>query len=142
MDDKASSIRWQQITIDQLTYASNLNLTFIVASIAFEVSSNLHEPLTFSNCIFKVSFVLSLILFCISFVISMLLIVNRLRDFRDTASIARLREESKNTDQSLPARRFENKKIGQHTWHLFYAQLITFGIGMTLAVIAFSDFIF
>lgn len=141
MEDKASSIRWQTITVNQLTYASNLILTLIVASIAFEVNLSISKPLDFSNCISRSAFILSLILFSISFVISMLLILNRLKDFRDTTYIAKLREASNNKDGSLPTLREENIKLGKKTWYLFNAQIVTFCIGMALAVISLFDLI-
>lgn len=141
MEDKASSIRWQTVTVNQLTYASNLILTFIVASIAFEVNLVISQKLVFSSCLTKMTFIASLIFFAISFVSSIFLIFNRLADFRDTTDIARLREDSKNQDISLPRRREENKKLGKKTWCLFRIQIITFCTAMALAVISFIDLI-
>lgn len=139
MENKASSIRWQTITVNQLTYVSNLILTFIVASIAFEVNLAISKPVVFSSCLTKMSFIASLIMFAISFIVSIFLIFNRLKDFRDTTDIARLREDTENKDSSLQARRAENRKLGVKTWRLFNTQMITFSIGMILAVISFID---
>ena len=141
MEDKASSIRWQTITVNQLTHVSNLILTFIVASIAFELNLIISHKEVFSTCLTKMSFLASLITFAISFIFSILLILNRLKDFRETTAIARLREDTENKDPSLPALREENKKLGKKTWCLFNTQIYTFFIAMAFAVISLIDII-
>jgi len=89
MEDKASSISWQSITVNQLTYVSNLTFTLSVGAIAFEVNLAISKHLEFSNCLTKMSFILSLIVFAVSFIASVLLFFNRLKDFRDTTAITR-----------------------------------------------------
>ena len=141
MEDNESSIRWQATTISQFTYASNLILTFTVASIGFMVSLILSQELNFSHCFYQYFYFLALLTFSISFLISICLILNRLKDFRDTTDIARIREESNNTDERLPILRAENKKLGKKTWCLFNWQLGTFSLAMILAVISFFNLI-
>ena len=74
-------IRWQAITIAQLSYAINLILTFSVAAIGFATTLLLNEnfnPVSWQSYAFS----LSLILLLVSGAFGVWCTINRLRDFR------------------------------------------------------------
>ena len=82
-DPKGSFIRWQSITIAQLTYAVNLILGFSVAALAFQVATLLNEnfkPVSWQ----KYTFLLSLVILLASVGFGLWCVINRLRDFRAT----------------------------------------------------------
>jgi hypothetical protein len=157
MENKGSFIRWQAITINQLSLATNVILTFTVALIGFEINFllNLNKDFPKFGCYFKVSYLASLTLLFFSFLLAILLIVNRLKDFRLTAKSARLREEiekidideenyQQSKDEKLTERlelKAKTKKLGERTWCLFNWQLGTFSLAMILAVISFFNLI-
>src|SRR5690606_5290747 len=68
----------------------------------------------------------SLALLAGSVILAIWCAINRLRDFRATAQIARLR--SKN-EPVPPEARQETRILGQLTWRLFWWQLVLFGFG-------------
>ncbi len=60
--------------------------------------------------------------------------LNRLKDFRKTAEVARRREQGEHdpADEKLGDREFNNlrreaERLGNRTWILFYVQVATFG---------------
>ena len=132
-DPEGSFIRWQSITIAQLAYAINLILGFSVATLAFQVTTLLNEkfnPVSWQKCAFS----LSLLLLLISVSLGILCVINRLRDFRTTTKVAKMREEKKSEGEIRPYRDLY-KMLGNRTWTLFWWQLGTFGVGVFLLVI-------
>jgi hypothetical protein len=91
-NQKGSHVRWQSITIGQLTYAVNLILGLSVAVLGFEISLLLNENFSPGSCLQRVSLFFSLVLLAVSIVFGVLVVINRLTDFRLTTSIARRRE--------------------------------------------------
>lgn len=135
-DPKGSFIRWQSITIAQLTYAVNLVLGFAVAALGFQVSVLMNEkfmPLSWQKCAFS----LSLILLLASVGLGIICVINRLRDFRATTKVARMREEKK-TDEEIRPYRDLYKRLGKRTWVLFWCQIGTFGVGVFLLVVGIT----
>lgn len=135
-DPKGSFIRWQSITIAQLTYAVNLVLGFAVAALGFQVSTLLNEkfiPISWQKCAFS----LSLLLLLASVGFGIFCVINRLRDFRATTKVARMREEEK-TDEEIQPHRALYKKLGKITWVLFWWQIGTFGVGVFLLVLGIT----
>ena len=134
MDDpKGSFIRWQSIAITQLTYAINLILTFSVAALAFQITLLLNEkfnPVSWQ----KYGFFLSVFLLLVSGGLGMWCVINRLRAFRATAKVARMRDNGKPGEQIQPYRAFY-KKLDERTWSLFWWQIGTFGTGVLLLVL-------
>src|SRR5437879_3380280 len=96
-EPKGSFVRWQSITINQLTYAVNLILTFSVATLGFQATLLLGDqfkPVSWQKCIFS----LSLVLLLSSIGLGIWCVINRLRDFRATMKTARLREDGATED--------------------------------------------
>ncbi len=133
-----SFIRWQAITIAQLSYAINLILTFSVAALGFVVSLLLNEkfnPVSWQSCVFF----LSLILLLASGAFGIWCTINRLRDFRATTKITKLRDK-KGKESEVQNLRSLTKDLGNKTWGIFWWQIGTFSAGIFLLVlsVAFS----
>lgn len=133
-EPKGSSVRWQSITIAQLTYSVNLALGLAVTSLGFNVVLLLNErfhPTTWQ----KWSFSASMLALLLSIGLGIWCVVNRLRDFRATTNAARLREDREPSDE-IEKYRDLYRKLGERTWCLFWWQIGTFGIGIFLTVLA------
>jgi hypothetical protein len=131
-----SFIRWQSITLNQLTYAVNLILTLSVATLGFAMSLLRDEhfnPGGHSRCLFV--FATALVLLSIAF--GIWCVINRLRDFRTTTKVARMRENNEAEEKIGPyVTLYEN--LGRCTWRLFWAQIALFAGGIafyTLCII-------
>ena len=135
-DPKGSFIRWQAITIAQLTYSVNLILSFSVAALAFQVSILLNErfiPEALQKCMFSIS----LILLIVATGLGIWCVINRLRDFRATMKVARMREEGKSDEEMQPYRMLY-KRLGKRTWLLFWWQIGAFGVGVLLLAVSIT----
>ena len=131
-DPKGSFVRWQSITIGQLTYAINLILGFSVATLGFQVTlllSKKFAPVAWQKCAFG----LSLVLLSASVALGVWVVINRLRAFRATTKAARKRDEGANEDAIEPYR-ILYRKLDARTWYLFWWQIGTFGFGMFFTV--------
>lgn len=129
-----SFIRWQAITIGQLSYAINLILGFSVAGLGFGVSLLLKDtfnPISWQ----KPTFALSLILLLASFALGVWCTINRLRDFRATMRIARKRDKE-GCETEVQELRLLSSNLGKKTWGIFYWQIGTFSAGILFMVIA------
>lgn len=118
---KGSFVRWQTITIAQLTYSVNLILGLSVAALGFQVALLLNEkflPVGWQRCAFGIS-MLTLVL---SIGLGIWCVINRLRDFRATARAARLREDEK-PDEDIQPYRDLYKKLGDRAWSIFWWQI-------------------
>ena len=132
-EPKGSFVRWQSLTIAQLTYSVNLILGFAVATLGFQVTLLLNEkfnPATWQKCAFSVSMLLLLL----SIAMGIWCVVNRLRSFRATTKAARMREEGK-ADEDIQPYRDLYKKLDDKTWCLFYWQIGAFGVGVVFALL-------
>lgn len=133
-EPKGSFMRWQSITIAQLTYAINLILGFSVATLGFLLAILLGDkfnPVSWQKCVFS----LSLILLSASVIFGVWVVINRLRDFRATAKAARKREEKAGEEEIEPLRVLY-RKLGARTWCLFWWQVGTFSAGVFFAVLS------
>jgi hypothetical protein len=134
-DSNVSFIRWQATTIAQLTYTTNLVLTFSVALLGFQVSlivGNSFRPLSWE----KYTFGASVLVAFFAIVLGMWLAVNRLCSFRQTSAAARERERGK-TDVARKHR--ENYgTLDARTWPLFWGQLATFTVGVALLALSIA----
>ncbi len=131
---KGSFVRWQAVTIGQLTFAVNLILGFAVATLGFQVTLLMNDkfiPEAWQKCVFSAS----LLLLSFSVLLGIAVVVNRLRDFRQTMEVARLRE-SDSTESEIVTFRMRSCKLGAATWTIFWWQLGTFGMGITLTMLA------
>jgi len=125
-------IRWQAITIAQLSYAINLILTFSVASLGFGVTlllNNEFNPAQCQSCLFT----LSLFLLLASGGFGIWCTINRLRDFRATANITKL-EYKTGSYSELTMLRALTSRLGKKTWIIFWCQIGTFSTGFFLLV--------
>ncbi|MEW5880789.1 MAG: hypothetical protein AB1761_10150 [Pseudomonadota bacterium] len=131
---KGSFVRWQSITIAQLTYAVNLVLGFAVAALGFQVALLLNEsfhPLGWQKCAFS----LSMLLLLSSIGFGIWCVINRLRDFRATTKVARMREGGRSEAEMQPYRDLYTK-LGNRAWALFWWQIGTFGVGILMTALA------
>ena len=115
IDDSESFVRWQGITITQLTYSVNMVLGLSTASLGFDVTLLMNKefvPESWQQFMFAAAF-LALLL---SIAIGIWCIVNRLLDFRLTMWATRDRDKD-------PARAAINRAVanslGKKTWALF-----------------------
>jgi hypothetical protein len=141
-DSKGSFVRWQSITIGQLTYAINLILGFSVATLGFQVTlvlSDKFNPVSWQ----KYAFSLSLALLAASLVFGIWVVINRLRDFRTTMKAAREREKlerkgarEEEIKKEIEPYRVLYRKLGERTWCLFRWQVGTFSAGVFFTVLS------
>lgn len=132
-DAHKSFVRWQGITRDYFTALSNLVLGLATGLLAFLQASLFSQPTT--RCISAIGTV-SLIFLGASVSIAIWCAVNRLRDFRATAKIARARSKSEPIQLES---RLETKVMGELSWRLFWWQLVLFAFGaagVSITVIA------
>lgn len=128
-----SFIRWQSITLSQLTYAVNLILGLSVASLGFGVSLLINpefNPEGLTKCIFLIS--LLAILASVAF--GIWCVINRLRDFRITKDIARGSSEQNKIKEKIGSLRELSTSLGLRTWKIFWWQIGMFGAGVLLMV--------
>lgn len=133
-EPKGSFIRWQSITIAQLTYAVNLILGLSVATLAFQVTLLLNKdfvPSSWQKC----SFSISLLLLLVSVALGLWCVINRLKDFRATTKVARKRENGASETELEPLRNVY-RELDKKTWGIFWWQVGTFGAGVLLTVIS------
>jgi hypothetical protein len=123
----AKVVRWQQVTIAQFGFVSNLLLSFAVAGLGLWISFLREPSVSFERCAFGFSGLLLLLSIAIGLVTS----INRLRDFRKTTAI--LRHGWQNgagqwSEAETAVKQEEVRKLGKRTWVLFYAQIVTFSL--------------
>ena len=133
-EPKGSFVRWQAITIGQLTYATNLIFGLSVATLGFQVSLLLNEhfkPISWQKCVFS----FSLLLLSASVCLGVWLVINRLKAFRATMKAARKREQGA-PEEDIEPYRVIYRKLDKKTWHLFWWQIGAFGFGAILTVLS------
>ena len=142
MAENESYIRWQNIRITQLGYANNLLILLSVALLGFYTKF-------LSDCIILNNWQKFLICVCFLLVIfstglGILVMLNRLEDFKLTARIARKRET--NQRNQIENDREEAKLLGKRTYNYFIWQAVTFFCafvtGLTVIAIEFNDKLF
>lgn len=131
-DPKGSFMRWQTVTLAQLTYAINLLLTFAVATLGYQVVLLGQDKFSLAASWQKCLFSASLLFLTASIFFGLVIVVNRLRSFRATMRAARAREKG-NAD-ALATNRAIYKMLDPRTWWLFWWQVGTFGVGIALTV--------
>lgn len=134
MEDNESYIRWQNIRITQLGFANNLIIILTIGSLGFLMNFlNESEAL---NRFQKILIWLGCPLLLISCLLGLILIINRLKDFRITAQIARKREMEESFE--IDILRSQAKEIGEKTWKLFIWQVRTFYFALVCLIIIIS----
>ena len=83
---KEPFVRWQGKSIDYLSYAINLILGFSIAGVGY-CASLLRDTSFLPSGWAKALFGISLVLLILASTVGVTCILNRLKDFRDTAAI-------------------------------------------------------
>lgn len=143
---KERFIRWQQLAISQLSFANNLFLGLNLGFLSFYVTQS---GLIFScsHVIFTIQ-LFTMLGFTISFFTGVLVVLNRLTDFRTTYKLIKKRKEKFEHEKNIKSHSdFESIKaeisnlkassdeLGRTTWTLFKWQIWTFFIGVIFGVI-------
>lgn len=134
--------RWDNIRINHFSYVNNLFITLNIGFIGFFVAQ-FDYPW---NCTMGIILILSMISLMTSFITGIFTALNRLKDFRLTSKIVRLKGDDEeifrknNQNQSkvdfeINLLRFTSKKLGERSWCLFYFQIYSFLIGVFLGVL-------
>lgn len=122
--NKDSFVRWQAVTRDHFSSVANLLLGLATGLLAFQSTHLLEHKL--SSCSAIGFAIASLFFLFASVAIALWCSINRLRDFRLTARIARHRQKG---ETELQESRDESKFLGNLTWGLFWFQVALFGLG-------------
>ena len=133
---KERFVRWQVRSLDYLSYAINLILGLSIAGIGFEakiLSEDSFSPSGFG----KTAFILSVVLLFLASAAGFACVFNRLKDFRDTATITR--KKSKNEyDAELDELRNIVGILGKRTKCYFNLQAGLFSFGVVMLLISLS----
>ncbi|BBO81569.1 hypothetical protein DSCO28_21350 [Desulfosarcina ovata subsp. sediminis] len=135
-DKKEAFIRWQGRSLDYLSYAINLILTFSVAGIGFEaklLSEDTFSPIGFA----KPVFMSSIAFFILAGAVGFACIINRIKDFKDTAAIARKKTKDEYDAELLELRELVGI-LGKNTRRYFNWQSSLFCTAVILLIISFS----
>ncbi len=133
---KGSFVRWQAITIGQLTTAINIILGFAGATLAFGtnlLTKESFQPIGWTGWLFLGSLAVLLL----SMGLGVWCVINRLRDFRATTRVARKRETGAPEAEIEPLRALY-VRLGSRTWAIFWWQIGTFLVGVALMVVSLS----
>ncbi len=113
--------RWRKIAIEQLGYALNLVLTLTIAALGYWFAL-LKDAGFVPGSTTKCAMLLALCLLALAAASELACIVNRLWDFRGTASRACENPDAPTQD--------ELRGLGRFTWFLFYLTLGSFAAGI------------
>lgn len=132
-NEQQSFVRWQGITIKQLSFVNNLLIGLATGMLAF------HTQLAFDDkssvtAVDKWLVVLSIVFLFLSLAIGCYLALNRLCSFRITAQVARKRETD--ARERIEELRTVARKLDERTWRLLAGQTILFALGGLPLVIA------
>jgi hypothetical protein len=127
-------VRWQKITMNQLSYAINLILALSTASLGFAINLLASEKF-FTSCAAKFFFDFGCLFFLISVALAIWVILNRLKDFRTTMTITR-KKQKKESDSVVNELRDLSQRLGKRTWILFYFQIAFFCLGILSLMIS------
>ncbi|SHJ54895.1 hypothetical protein SAMN04488028_101469 [Reichenbachiella agariperforans] len=139
-------VRWQQLTTAQISFTNNLVLGFNLGFLGFFVTQS---GLAFSCvCWIFTLQVFALLSLTTSFFTGILLVINRLNDFRKTTQLVKYRkkqfeiEHNLNTSSNIETvkstiamLKTEANRLGKITWILLNWQIWTFLIGAILGVV-------
>jgi len=130
-ESRGGFVRWQQVTRNQFSSASNVILALATGLLAFHSNLLLDRKLSV-GCAFGFA-VAALFILSVSVASALLCAVSRLWDFRLTAQIARRRAEG---ETDLRESRDQSKTLGQLSWGLFWVQIVFFGLGAGCGAVA------
>jgi VIT1/CCC1 family predicted Fe2+/Mn2+ transporter len=125
--NRESFQRWSDHRIEQLTAA--ISLMFAISSAALGYTLTLFsDDKTSIEKIATWPFVLLILAFLVSFIFGILVVFNRLRSFRETCEIIKLRDQPQDSD-ALDEGRDENDETDSRTWTFFLIQFFSFILG-------------
>ena len=127
--------RREAFRIAQLSVCLSLFLTFSVATLGFSINLLAQPVFSIVGCMAKSSFGLSLLFGLLSILFGAWACVNRVKDFRLTASIARARSKDGAVGK-VTLMQDKAKSLGQWTWRLFCFQLSAFGFQVLTLMLA------
>ena len=133
---KEPFVRWQGRSLDYLSYAINLVLALSIAGIGFEakiLSEDSFSPPGFG----KASFTLSILFLLLSAASGLACILSRLKDFRDTTTIARKKTKDE-YDTELDQLRDIVGILGKRTKCYFNWQVALFSFGVLMLLVSLS----
>lgn len=130
-DQSNSFIRWQLVTREYFTFTSSVVLGLSTGLLAF-ISERLLTGIR-PSCIVLLIGGIAVLLLVLSIGLALWCSINRLRDFRATAQIARRRDRN---ERVSPEDRLETKILGERSWLLYWWQLTFFGLGAATSAIA------
>lgn len=129
--DSESFVRWQEVTRNHFSALSNLVLALATGVLAFNSSLLVdHKMPSEGSFLFSIA---SLVFLAASICFALWCSVNRLRDFRLTAQVARKHQRGEMNIQPL---RGESSSMGNLTWRLFWLQVGLFGVGSICGALA------
>ena len=132
--------RWQKTAIDYRTTVNTTVLAFDIAALGYTTSILKVRPEPISTIVASF-YLVACVMLLMSAGCGLYMMLNRLKDFTDTAQINRNRMQGAN-DTMLAPDRVENNKTGQVTHRLLNYQIITFMIGIVITLIFEFGYIF
>lgn len=134
MNTHDSFIRWQDISIRQLGFTTNLVLSLNIAVLGFMISKII-DPQFILPCNGKALYTIGLFILSFCLIPGLVINITRLYDYRLTAKIARKRKTG--PDSKLNELRKTTKNLGKATWLLLLTQLSLFGLGLISVFLCF-----
>ncbi len=128
-------VRWQGLSIAQLSFAINLFVGFTVAVLAFSLS--LLRELSFApSRNYAIMYLLSLLLLSAGALCGIGAVVTRLLDFRATTQKIRLQQKVPVSEDVAVIGDY-TKGMGKATWRLFWLLLAGFTLGTAFFSLSF-----
>ena len=139
-------IRWQQLTIDQLSFTNNLFIGINLGFLSFFVSQT---GILFCGHYWLFTLqIFSLLSLMISFIAGIMTVLNRLRDFRLTQTLVKNKKFKFENDHNIVKHsdiesinliivldKLLSDELGQRTWSLLKWQIWTFVIGTSIGIV-------
>lgn len=133
-----SFVRWQGRSLEYLSYSINLFLGLSIAAIGFEINM-LRDPSFIPDGWIRDAYLISLLLLIASSGFGIGCVINRIRDFRDTATLAKNNSKNKNCAE-INELRLAVGIIGSRTRVLFDLQIFLFSFGVLLLILVILGF--
>lgn len=138
---KERIVRWQQLSIKQLSFVNNLFISLSLVFFGFLINNNFLK-FNDNKWLFFVQ-ILSLLTLSFSFILGVYTTMNRLYDFRLTTDLVRKRKErlrcheEKRTSlgKEIDYLILKSGRIGKRTWLLLKWQVGSFVIGVLCGVL-------
>ena len=131
--NRKSFQRWSDHRINQLTAATSLMFAISSAALGYMLSVFSDEEIPIDK-VATWRFALAVLAFLISFICGILLVFNRLKAFRQTCEIIKLRDQGDDY-RRLEKLRDEGDASDLWTWRLFKIQFWSFGLGGFLFIL-------